>query len=248
MIKNKGEKRALLLGGTCDLALCLAPKLIKKKIMPILTWRDSGGKAKIDSSLSDFPDLYETVRFDLNDSSACQTAFNQDTEIFAFLVDFAQGDYESLIAGGDEDRIGAYFSENVAARAALLKRIARGMIRMKEGRLIFLSSSAVERPAPGQGFYAAAKLASEAMYRNCGLELASKGITAAILRLGYVRAGRGRIFLDANPQTTDQIPLRRALDKEEVAEAILFLLSPGAAGINATTLTMDGGLSAGKKV
>ncbi len=237
--------KGLILGGTCELALALAPGLIEKGFFPVLTWRDPEGREKIDVSLVDYSGRYETVRFNLGDPLSLETLFSKDPG-FDFLVDFAQGDYETLIAAADEDRIRVYFSENVASRAILLKRVARGMLRLKRGRLIYVSSSAAERPAPGQGVYAAAKIAAEALYRNCGLELAGKGITSVILRAGYVQAGRGRAFLETNPEIIRQVPLQRALEAEEVTETILFLLSPVAVGINATILTLDGGLSAGK--
>jgi len=237
--------KGLILGGTCELALALAPGLIEKRFFPILSWRDSDGCGKINAALADYSGRYETVRFDLGDPLSLETLFAKYSG-FDFLVDFAQGDYETLIAAADEDSIRAYFSENVAARAILLKCVARGMLRKKRGRLIYVSSSAAERPAPGQGVYAAAKLAAEALYRSCGLELAGKGITSVILRAGYVQAGRGRAFLEENPEIIRQVPLQRALEADEVAEAILFLLSPAAVGINASILTLDGGLSAGK--
>lgn len=246
MTVHHEKKRGLILGGTCELALCLASRLIAQGMYPVLTWRDQGGKEKIDHSLAAFRGLYDTIRFDLGDPLALKTLFDDEAAGFDFLVDFAQGNYEALIAAADEERIQAYFTENVAARAVLLKHVTRVMLRMRRGRLIFVSSSAAERPAPGQGFYSATKLASEALYRNCGLELAGKGISSVILRVGYVRAGRGRAFLEHNPDAIRQVPLLRALEAEEVAETILFLLSPAAVGINATILTMDGGLSAGK--
>lgn len=238
-------RRGLILGGTCELALVLASKLIGQGYRPILTWRNPEGRAKINLALADFAGRYETVRFDLADPLSGE-AFFAHYAGYDFLVDFAQGDYEALVAAADEERVAAYFAENVAARAAFIKHMTREMIRAKQGRLIYVSSSAAERPAPGQGFYAAAKLAAEALYRNCGLELAGKGITSVILRTGYVRAGRGRDFLAANPEAIRQVPLLRPLEAEEVAETILFLLSPAATGINATVLTIDGGLSAGK--
>jgi 3-oxoacyl-[acyl-carrier protein] reductase len=79
------------------------------------------------------------------------------------------------------------------------------------------------------------------------MELAGRGITAAILRPGYVDAGRGRRYLERYPhQTLAKIPLGRALTISEVVDTIMFLLSDSAVGFNATVLTMDGGLSAGK--
>jgi 3-oxoacyl-[acyl-carrier protein] reductase len=110
---------------------------------------------------------------------------------------------------------------------------------------VFISSTAAARPNPGQGFYAAAKLASEALYRNMGLELGGRGITTIILRPGYVNTGRGRTYLEEK-NVLKAVPIKRAVTQEEIAETVLFLLSESAAGMNATIITMDGGLTYGK--
>jgi len=121
------------------------------------------------------------------------------------------------------------------------------MLKKRRGRLIYISSSAAERPNPGQGFYAAAKLASEALYRNMGLEMGERGITTAILRPGYVDAGRGAIFMRKHGRVLlEMIPVKRAITQEEIAQTILFLLSDSAISINATAIVLDGGLTAGK--
>ena len=80
-----------------------------------------------------------------------------------------------------------------------------------------------------------------------GLELACRGVTSVTLRPGYIDAGRGRRYLeDKGDRVIEQIPLGRPLTSREVVRTILFLLSDSARGFNATVLTMDGGLSAGK--
>jgi len=123
------------------------------------------------------------------------------------------------------------------------------MLSGRKGRLVFVSSTAALRPNLGQGFYAAAKLAAEALYRNLGLELGKRGITAVTLRPGYISAGRGRSFIQDNEnEVLKRIPTGKALSASEVASAIMFLLSDGAAGFNATEIVMDGGLSAGKQL
>ncbi len=120
------------------------------------------------------------------------------------------------------------------------------MLRKRFGRMVFVSSAAVLRTNPGQGFYVAAKTASEALYRNLGIELAKRGITTVTLRPGYVDSGRGARYTEGRKEMLAASPLGRSLRPEEVAEAILFLLSDHATAFNATEICMDGGFSAAK--
>ena len=76
--------------------------------------------------------------------------------------------------------------------------------------------------------------------------MGERGLTTVILRPGYCDAGRGRSFLEKSGDILGRVPIRRALTAEEIAETVLFLLSDGAAGINGTVITMDGGLASGK--
>lgn len=239
-------RRILILGGTCELAFCLADCLIRDGLFPILTWRTEEGRQRITRALASFGGQYETAYCDLGNRDSVETLFSRIGEDIDYLVDFAQGDFESLIGSANPDTIHAYFAENISARAELLRAAGRIMLRKKRGRLIHISSAAVGRANPGQGFYAAAKLASEALYRNLGIELGSRGITAMILRPGYIDAGRGEKYLRAHPEAVAKNGIGRALTCHEVAEAVVYFLSDGACAFNAVAIPMDGGLSAAK--
>ena len=239
--------RALVLGGTCELALTLAQSMIESDLFPILTYRDDKGLKAIGEVLRPFQGRYATCFLNFGDRDSLESVFSQIGDDLNFLVDFAQGNYENLIAGADEDSVYRYFTENISSRAEILKKVGRAMLKKRKGRLVFISSAAAVRPNPGQGFYAAAKLASEALYRNMGLELGERGVTTVILRPGYINAGRGRIYLQKqNRKILDAVPIKRAITGEEIAQTVLFLLSEGAAGINAVEITMDGGHTSGK--
>jgi 3-oxoacyl-[acyl-carrier protein] reductase len=201
--------RALIVGGTCELAHTLAASMIESSLFPILTYRSDEGLSALRKALSRYEGNYavEYLKF------------------------------------GEE--VYGYFAENISFRAEVLKTAGRIMLKKRKGRLVFISSTAAARPNPGQGFYAAAKLASEALYRNMGLELGGRGITTIILRPGYVNAGRGRAYIEEK-NVLEAVPIKRAVTKEEIAETVLFLLSESAAGMNATVITMDGGLTVGK--
>lgn len=238
---------ALVLGGSCDLAISLAERMIKAGLFPTMTYRNEKGLKHLSEKLKSYSGKYSSAHLDFSDRNSLNPLLQQTDKHFDFLIDFVQGDFESLIASANEEDIYRYFTENVSFRAEIVKRVARKMLEKKRGRLVYVSSSAVARPNPGQGFYAAAKLASEVLYRTIGLELAGHGVTAVTLRPGYIDGGRGKRFFQAHgKETLGKIPIRRALTADEVAVTILFLLSDSAKGFNATEISMDGGLTAGK--
>jgi 3-oxoacyl-[acyl-carrier protein] reductase len=79
------------------------------------------------------------------------------------------------------------------------------------------------------------------------LELGGHGVTTVTLRPGYINTGRGKRYLQEKwIEALKMVPIRRVLSEKEVAETILFLLSNSAAGFNATEISLDGGLTAGK--
>jgi 3-oxoacyl-[acyl-carrier protein] reductase len=238
--------RVLILGGSCDLALELAELVVQEGLFPILTWRDGKGRKLILSRLQAFEGSFSTFCLDLRDRASIDSLFDHVGNDLDYLVDFVQGDMESLIGAANSDAVRGYFQENVSSRAEILKKAARIMLGKRRGRLIFVSSAAASKPNQGQGFYAAAKLASEALYRNLGIELGGRGITTLTLRPGYIDAGRGRSYLEAHSEEALRaVPTGRALTCREVAEAILYFLSDSASGFNAVEVPMDGGMTAG---
>ncbi|HUH65855.1 MAG TPA: SDR family NAD(P)-dependent oxidoreductase, partial [Syntrophales bacterium] len=203
--------RALITGGSCEMGLALGRSMIGSGLFPIITYRNEDGLNLIKESLQDFSGRFETCYLNFGDCDSLDSGLSRKCDDVDFLVDFVQGNYESFIAAADERSVYNYFAENVSFRAQVLKRVARAMLKKRRGRLVFISSAAAARPNPGQGFYAAAKLASEALYRNMGLELAERGVTAVILRPGYVESGRGRVYLQKHGgKVFESVPIKRA--------------------------------------
>jgi 3-oxoacyl-[acyl-carrier protein] reductase len=239
--------RAIILGGSCELAIGLAKCMIAKDIHPIVSHRSDGGKFQIDTALIETGGHYTCFPLDLENVNTLASLDKVLAQGVEYLVDFAQGELEGLVASADRAEMSSYFEANIANRADVIQRISRAMIAQRKGRMVYVSSAAAGQSNPGQGFYAAAKQACEALYRSVGLELAPRGITTVTLRPGYVDAGRGYRYLKKNSEAVlAKIPLGRVLEKHEVLDTIMFLLSDSALGFNATVLTMDGGLSAGK--
>ena len=161
------------------------------------------------------------------------------------LADFQHSPFESLLAQASPSAIEEWAAGDIALRARVLRALSRSMLARRRGRCLFISSAAADRPAPGQGFYAAAKLAGEALYRSLGLELGRRGVTACSLRLSWIDTGRGHRFLEGRAdKASERMPTGRLVTADEAFDAMLFLLKTPS--FNATTAVLDGGLSAAK--
>lgn len=176
-------------------------------------------------------------------SDRCAAALGESPR---HMVDLLHSRFESLVGAAASEDVLRWADNDIALRARCLAAVSRSMLSRRAGRCIFLSSGAADRPAPGQGWYAAAKLAGEALYRSVGVELGGRGVTTCSLRVSWLDAGRGAAFLAKRPEVRRIAPLRRCVRPEEVVSAVLFLLSEDACAFNAATLELDGGLHAVK--
>lgn len=233
---------ALILGGSSAIGLALTALVRQEGLTAIPTHATQTGRAAIADK---FPDLAEASPcLDLTDR-ASQASLRPFLESgIDYLVDLAQADQEGLLAAAGEAATDAYFQAHVANRLHLLKSVTRSMLTRRFGRLLHVSSTAAALPAPGQGFYGAAKGAAESLYQSLGLELGERGITSLNLRLGLVDAGRGGRFLDQGDRRQDLA--QKIVTMDQVANTLLFLLSDQALALTCTTITMDAGLTARK--
>lgn len=229
--------RALILGGSSDLGLALAERMIREELFPFLTYRNTKGLKRITDRLGKFEKSYRTACFDLGIPDSAVSLFEDLNQDLDYMVDLAQGDFEGLVSSAGSGDVEQYFSDNISARARMIKMAGRAMLRQKKGRIVFVSSAAAGKPNAGQGFYAASKLASEALYRNLGLEMEGRGITTVSLRLGYVDAGRGRRYLQDRGERFSRKETE-VLSVKEAAAHILFFLSERAAAFNAIEISM----------
>jgi len=241
MLDFRGKTVLILGGGSC-IGLALTALLLDEGLAVFPTHASEAGKAAISQK---FPELAgQSPWLDLHDK-ASQTSLAPILEAGVdYLVDLAHGDHEVLLAAAGEADMDAYFQDNLASRLLLLKTVTRSMLARRFGRLLHVSSAAAALPAPGQGFYGAAKRAAEGLYQSLALELGPRGISGLSLRLGLVDAGRGERFLDKEDRRRDL--KNKIVTVDQAAGTLLFLLSDQALALTCTTITMDAGLTAQK--
>ena len=139
------------------------------------------------------------------------------------------------------------FGVNVFAPMLLIKLLVRKKKMKNPSSVVFTASiSAYENVAPANGIYGASKSALSTYMKYAALELAGKGI-----RCNAVHPGRIQTPLIENRLLTaedvakdvDAYPLKRYGKPEEVAHAIIYLLSDASSWITGTNLVIDGGRS-----
>ena len=120
------------------------------------------------------------------------------------------------------------------------------MLRARWGRLIFVSSVVGLLGSAGQVNYSASKAGLIGMARSMARELGSRNITANVLSPGPVETEMFATLTEEQQATiTEQVPLNRVAQPEEIAETITFLASDSAAYITGAVIPIDGGLGMG---
>ncbi|MDX6805095.1 2,3-dihydro-2,3-dihydroxybenzoate dehydrogenase [Terrihabitans rhizophilus] len=144
------------------------------------------------------------------------------------------------------------FSVNTLGVFNVSRAVTRVMMERRRGSVVTISSNAAGIPRHGMAAYAASKAAATMFTRCLGLELAEYGIRCNVVAPGSTRtsmqtgmwsdpSGEARVIEGSLATFKAGIPLGKIAEPEDVAEAVLFLLSDRAGHITMTDLYVDGG-------
>ncbi|HFC52855.1 MAG TPA: 3-oxoacyl-ACP reductase FabG [Gammaproteobacteria bacterium] len=132
---------------------------------------------------------------------------------------------------------------NLSSVFRLSRACLRSMSRMRKGRIINIASVVGAMGNAGQTNYAAAKAGVMGFTRALAREAGARGITVNTVAPGFIDTDMTRALSDEHRQALlGQIPLNRLGSAEEIAAAVVFLASPGAAYITGETLHVNGGM------
>ncbi len=211
---------------------------------------DAGHRVAITSRNPDtVDDRIFAVACDQTDSDAVDGAFEViEAELGAVEVLVANAGItrDQLLLRMSDDDFSEVVDTNLTGAYRMARRAARPMLRARWGRLIFISSVVGLLGAAGQVNYAASKAGLIGLARSMARELGSRNITANVVAPGPVATDMLASLSEEQRTTiTNQVPLGRVAQPEEIAEMIRFLASESGAYITGAVIPVDGGLGMG---
>jgi 3-oxoacyl-[acyl-carrier protein] reductase len=132
---------------------------------------------------------------------------------------------------------------NLTSIFRMSKAVLRGMMKAKTGRIINISSVVGATGNAGQANYAAAKAGIAGFTKSMAKEVGSRNITVNTVAPGFIDTDMTRELPEERKNALlGSIPLGRLGRAEEIAHAVSFLASEGAAYITGETLHVNGGM------
>jgi 3-oxoacyl-[acyl-carrier protein] reductase len=209
----------------------------------------NGDKVAITHRSGEVPEGLFGVKCDVTSAEDVERAFGE--------IEAQHGPVEVLIANAgitrdtlllrmsDED-FAAVLDTNLVGSFRVAKRASKGMLRLKRGRIVLISSVVGLSGSAGQANYAASKAGLVGFARSVAREIGSRGITCNVVAPGFVETDMTAVLSeDRKKEILKQVPLNRYASVDEIAGVVRFLASEDAAYITGAVIPVDGGLGMG---
>lgn len=159
------------------------------------------------------------------------------------LVNNAGITRDNLMMRMSQDEWDAVMDTNLRSAYYTTKAVLRPMMRNRWGRIVCLSSIVGLTGNMGQANYAAAKGGLIAFTKSIAKEVASRNITANAVAPGFIETDITAVLPEELKQAmVKQIPMERPGQPEEIANAILFLVSDLSAYVTGQVINVNGGM------
>ena len=138
----------------------------------------------------------------------------------------------------------AVIDTNLTGAFHVCKAAYRPMMKQRGGSIVTVSSVVGVTGNGGQANYAASKAGLIGFTKSLARELGGRGVRANVVAPGYIETD---MTADLGDAVTDammgQIPLKRLGQPDDIAAAVLFLLSDASTYVTGHTLHVDGGMA-----
>lgn len=238
---------ALVTGGSRGLGRCIALALGRAGFQVYLTYASKAAGAE--AVVAEIEAAGGKARaFSLNVSNAEAVAeFFQneikDKVLLSALVNNAGITKDGLILRMKDEDWDAVLGVNLRGPFICLREAAKIMTKQRRGSIVNIASISGQMGVPGQANYSSSKAGLIGLTKAAAKELAARNVTVNAVAPGFIVSDMTDALDEkTRDQYLSQIPLRRFGTAEDVARAVIFLVSEDAAYITGQVLAVNGGL------
>lgn len=239
---------ALVTGAGRGLGRAAAVRLAQEGATAILVGRGADALHTVAGEIGECGGRARCITADLRSTEQIAALVAEAGPVDILVNNAAAEEQWAPIIDADLDAWRDVFDVNLFAPIALTSAFGRGMAQRGFGVVINISSIGGSQPAPFLGTYAVSKAALDMLTRVAAMELAGSGVRVNSIASGITDMGKTYELLPPGllADVGRIIPAKRLASAADIAAAVSYLCSDGAAYVNGHVLTVDGAMTAGQ--
>ncbi len=245
-MSDNAKKVALVTGATRGIGKAIALELAQQGFYVIGTATSHSGAEKITQYLQDAYGTGEGVELNIKDSEAVDNTIDRLVNMNlapAVLINNAGVTADNLLLRMSDDEWLDVIDTNLTGVFRMTRACLKPMFRARFGRIVNVSSVVGSIGNSGQVNYSATKAGVIAFGKSLAQEMASRGITVNSVAPGFIETDMTDVLPDmVKQELMKRIPMKRLGQPADIAKAVAFLVSDGAAYITGQTIHVNGGM------
>ena len=240
-------KSALVTGGSRGIGRAIAIKLAAEGAAVAINYAGNAKAAEeVKSIIEAAGGKAMIVQADVSNGESVDAMIKEVVDTFGgidILVNNAGITRDGLLMRMKEEDWDAVINTNLKGVFYCTKAVSKLMMKKRAGRIVNMASVVGLTGNAGQANYSAAKAGVIGFSKTMAKELASRGITVNMVAPGYIDTDMTSVLPEnVREAMIAGIPLGRVGTPEDVANAVLFLVSDNASYVPGQVINVDGGM------